>query len=348
MFGLFFPVETRGASLEYSAWLPYWKKASGTPDALIHLNQLAEISPFAFSVNTDGSLKDVMKLSSAPWPELFSRARSQKVKIIPSILWTDRERIYQILSVKNSRQTHIANIVKVVKEGNFDGIDIDYENKKVETKIYFSAFLRELSAELKKEKKLLSCTIEARTPPDSRFLRVPAKVEYVNDYQVINRYCDRVRLMTYDQTTVDVKLNLSKRQGGVLYAPVADRDWVRKVLYLTLQTISAKKISLGVASYGYEFAIVDKGTYFDYQKLRSLSWQTATQLAKDVGAKPFRNRAGEWEFSYIKSGQQRLVVVSDAVAIADKIKIAKANGLRGISLFRLDGESDPAIWAQFK
>ncbi len=35
---------------------------------------------------------------------------------------------------------------------------------------------------------------------------------------------------------------------------------------------------------------------------------------------------------------------SDAVAIKDKVDLAKRLGIRGVSIFKIDGGADPAMW----
>lgn len=358
--GLFFlPTSSFGAQtkLEYSAWLPYWRKASSTADILPHLGSFAEVSPFSYSVKSDGTLVDTLKIKTEPWPSFFALARTKKVKIVPSILWTDKEAMHKVLRTYTLRVAHEKAIMKEVTENNFDGIDIDYENKKAETRKYFSYFLQEISTQLHKKGKILACTIEPRTPLDSRFTKVPKDIAYANDYIEINAYCDRVRIMAYDQMSVDLLLNTGKG-NSLTYAPVADAEWVKKVIKLALNVIRPSKVVIGVPTYGYEFRVTSDGKWFNYERLRSLNHTDAVALAEKVGATPSRNSAGEMSFVYYSPNDMatttssstplikpiRLVWWSDASAISDKIVLAQSLGIRGIAIFKIDGGEDPRLW----
>lgn len=347
LLGFVFSAQAATQKMTYIAWVPYWSKTAAVPETIAHLDQLTEISPFAYSVSATGTLIDTMKVGQEPWPALFKAARAKKVKILPSILWTDGVSINAVLSNKATRESHIKAILKTVADNKYDGIDIDYENKFASTSASFSIFITDLSKQLHAKNKFLACTIESRTPPTSKYLVVPTVIEYANDFKVLNNYCDEVRLMTYDQGTADIKLNNLKRRGG-LYMPVADIDWVRKVMWLAEETINPQKLVLGVANYGYEYEITDKKAYYDYKKLRSLSYQNAIELANKVKAKIIRNSAGELSFTYASSSSSRLVWLSDSRAIADKVNTAKAFGMRGVALFRVDGLSDPFLWSVLK
>src|SRR5205085_1467678 len=95
------------------------------------------------------------------------------------------------------------DITALVMANNFDGIDIDFEAKLTQTRPYFSTFLKGLYQRM--GKKWVYCTIESRTPVSSRYPdgNVPADAtDYANDYVAINRYCDRVQIMAYDQGSV--------------------------------------------------------------------------------------------------------------------------------------------------
>ncbi len=337
------------AKLVYAGWMPYWKKASGTPEAIAHIATFSELSPFAYEMEDDGTIGDSMKLAAAPWTDLMPVAKANNVKIIPSILWIHGNAIYATLSATSSRLNHEDDIVSMVNRNDFAGIDIDYENKLLATKYYFSKFIKELSVKLHAHKKIFVCTIEARTPPSSLFRVLPAKIEHVNDYVIINKYCDEVRIMTYDQTTADIKLNDSKGTRE-LYAPVADTDWVKKVIKEAMKTISKKKIMLGVATYGYEYSVDMSTATSTYSRIGAVSDAYARALAQSQGVNlsGSHNAAGELSFNYSKDGVTRYVSWSDANAVAEKVKLAKKLGIKGVAIFKIDGGADPAIWDVLK
>lgn len=340
------------SDLEYSGWIPYWKAADGAKDARKNLSKLDEINPFAYSVKTDGTLSDTMKLDKSHWKNLFKDARKKDVTIVPTVMWSDSNNIHRVLGDPTLRANHIESIVEAVEENDFDGIDIDYENKLAETKDYYSIFLKELSVAL--GDKALHCTIESRTPLDSRYTNPPATVAYANDFVEINKYCDRVRIMMYDQSTIDQKLN--KAEAGKPYMPLSDVRWVEKAARLAMEDIDADKIVLAVPTYGYEYKLTknSNGTY-TYDRQWSLNPKYATDTAKKFKVKPTRNSAGEMSFEYNANAKKkkseadnRLVWWSDAGAVADKVALAKELGLAGVAIFKIDGGEDKNIWKVLK
>ncbi len=345
-----------------SGWIPYWKEGAAT-SSIPYLNKLSAVSPFSYTVKSDGTLSNPMKTDNPEWVSLFTEARKHGVKIYPSILWTDKNQMESILSYKKKRGAHIDAIVQEVRAQNWDGIDIDYEGKLAETRDGYSRFVTELGAALKKDKKKLICTIEARTPIDSRYSKVTkellAKIEYANDYKAIGKACDEVRVMAYDQSTDD--LQLMTKYTNTLYKPIADIDWVKKVLTLSMQDIPAKKIHLGVATYGYKYEIKAQPSFSSSStsptitRVGAMNYFYADELAKSLHITPTRNQAGELSFTYSTTTMEKgittprtyLVWYSDSVAIADKVRIAKLYKLGGVSIFKLDGAYDPNLFTIF-
>lgn len=363
--------------LHFSGWIPYWSGSKGIKDARSHLRELDEINPFGYSVKNDGSLNDLMKIKKSTWQKLIKDARKKGVKVIPTVMWSNTEEIHRILSNADLREAHLEAIVREVRRGKFDGIDIDYEGKLAETKDYFSLFLTELKEAL--GNKTLSCTIEARTPPASLYQIIPAELKYANDYQVISQVCDIVKIMTYDQRRADLQLN--KQKTNTPYVPVADVDWVRKVIEFTAQSIPKNKLMIGVATYGYEYEVVTSPHWYQsYNKIWSLNPNYGWETAAKQDLEPTRNNAGELSYSYLLSGSpwqaiknipvargtaaaikvaaQALIYAnntgqtltfnyvtwSDAEAIRQKIELAKELGVRGIAIFKIDGGEDQGLW----
>lgn len=341
------------APFEISGWIPYWRSATGTQEFLNHIDTFKEINPFAYTVKSDGTLADQMNLDAEPWPSLIALLRLKQIRIIPTVMWSDGAQIDRVLRNPELRANHIRAIVSSVRQNGFDGIDIDYEDKRADTRTYFSLFLKELYAAM--GNKWVQCTIEARTPPDSlRDSRDATTPEYANDYPSLNRYCDRVRIMAYDQASVDRKLTTTI-DGP--YIPVADPRWVEKVLTLAEKDISKKKLMLGVATYGYEYKVTPLTSGYAYDLQWAFNPVYATDLAASLGKTPERNSAGEISFSYKPAGNTagaaldssfNILWWSDASAIADKIALAKRHGIRGVSVFKIDGGADQNIWTVLK
>lgn len=351
-------------TFDKAVWIPYWRKTEGASTTLANLDKLTQISPFAFELQTDGTIKNVLKIEEEPWTTLIAEAKKKKVKVYPSILSyphneTEKELQYLLLAQKKKRQAHVKEIVNLVKKNKFDGIDIDYEAKIAETRPYFSAFLTELGTSLHKNKKQLICTIEARTPPESRYAttskEILSKVEYANDYKVIGKVCDQVRIMAYDQSSDDAEMT-NQKSAVDTYKPVADLDWIKKVTTFAMWQIPAKKIILGVPTYGYKYEIIPatQTASTSYSRIGSMNFNYADELAKSLNITPIRNNAGEVSFTYatstdiegnpLGSTKQYLVWYSDATAIADKIRIAKLYKLGGVAVFKVDGGNDPKLW----
>jgi spore germination protein YaaH len=375
--------------LEISGWVPYWRSATGTKEALDNLSVFQEINPFGYTVKTNGTLFDAMKVSEEPWASFVATAKAKKIRVVPTVMWSNGTAIHKILSNTKTRIALEDEIVATVKKNGFDGIDIDFEGKLAETKPYFSTFLKGLY--MRMGNKWVMCTIEARTPLDSRYDTIPKGIEYANDFVAINKYCDRVRFMAYDQGAIDVKLN--REANGQPYVPIADTRWVEKTIKEALKTIPAKKISIGVATYGYEYEVVPLSEYgYRYKMKWAFNPRYATELASTLGVTPQRNAAGELSFTYnpnatteliheqasstieavspvgnnqlaalgmmsgtirnpatstqttIKKETTHIVWWSDSQAIQDKIDLAKKLGVRGISIFKVDGGADPKLW----
>ncbi len=370
---------------EVTGWIPYWRVATGTADTLPHLDALTEVNPFVYTVRADGTLVDNGALNygsgidTEPWLSFIAAAKEKKVRVIPTIMSSGGENLHKILSNTKRRIALENRIAALVKEKGYDGIDIDFEGKYAKDKDFFSSFLYGLMVRLPKSA-MLMCTIESRTPLADQYWGTtppPDAGKYANDLKKINKYCDRVRVMTYDQQGIDQKLTKGAAERGELYGPVADIAWVEKSIKFMLKDISKSKLLIGVPTYGYEYVVTAyEGKEYVYDMLWTFNPRYATDLAAQYGITPERNGAGEMSFTYMNNlptstpptvlGPNsaflaalaatayadtnkshvdfRLVDWPDAQSMQQKIDLAKRLGVRGISIFKLDGGQDPAIW----
>ena len=394
--GLFlFPLSASAAAtkFEVTGWIPWWRSATGTADTLMHLDALTEVNPFVYTLRSDGTLLDNGALDKEPWVSFIAAAKVKKVRVIPTIMTGSGDVLHGILSNTKKRIALEDRIVALVKEKGFDGIDIDFEGKKAEDRVFFSTFLKGLYQRM--GKKWVMCTIETRIPNADRYYGTsvpPDAGKFANDLKEINKYCDRVRIMAYDQQNIDLKLAAQYASSSQLYAPVGDPAWIEKVIRLMSKDIKKSKILIGVPTYGYEYDVTAyANNSYVYDILWTFNPGYAIPLSAQYGITPQRAPWGEMAFTYIptsaptgstastRSGQAsspqatpptsfntpalaasaaaamiatavntnrtfRYVVWPDAQSIQQRIDLAKRLGVRGISIFKLDGGQDPAIW----
>jgi len=136
---------TSASTFSYGVWLPFWKAQDGAQDVSLNLDKLSEVSPFSYEIGSAGKIIDDAKINNGSWDAWFSSAHELKVKIIPTIAWFDGTGMYNLLSNTKSRQAHEDAIAALAKSQQFDGIDIDYENKFSKT-IFFTFYSRACDA----------------------------------------------------------------------------------------------------------------------------------------------------------------------------------------------------------
>jgi len=368
-------------AFETSGWLPYWRISSSTLDVTPHLSQLTSAMPFGYTMTSDGKLQDTAQIDAGTWDAFIAAAKAAHTRVVPTVMWGDGAAIGAVLSDSAKRTALEDEIVGAVKKHDFDGIDIDFEAKQASTINYFSTFLQELYAKM--GKKWVYCTVESRMPLEDRYLTgttIPDDAtEYANDYIAMNKYCDRVEVMAYDQGTVDHRLNPVR---SAPYAPVADPGWVEDVVRLAAQTISRNKLIIGIPTYGYEYSVIPQGNgTFKYTRLWPFNPKYATDLAAQLGIVPQRTSASEIGFTYdpnkvatqkpddtdeVETQQQSTPTTSvtlnlgsqlgggntpfnyvtwdNAQAIQEKINLAKELHVRGVAFFSLNGGEDQGMW----
>jgi GH18 family chitinase len=381
LFWVLFPSLVKAASPEVGGWVPYWTSESGVESVIDNMDDIDILYPFVYEIAGGGDIVTKVDLDRGVWEDLLDEADDQRVEVIPTIAWFDGEGIHAVLSDRRARNNLIDDIEDLVDDNNYDGINIDFENKWAETIDDYSRFLKDLNRALGRD--TLTCTVEARMRPEHRWRDVPDKIEYANDYEAINEHCDVVELMTYDQQRADLYFN--DKRKGLPYNPVADIDWVEHVLEFALEDIDADKILLGIPTYGRAYDVtVASEWYKGYTPVASVDHSRAVVLANDIYNVPIgRTDGGEAVITYFPEDSVwkvldqlptpegtpkgyeaaakallvatianieipvRMLTWGDAKAAKDKLDLAEEYDLKGTVFFKFDGEEDPDIWKLF-
>ncbi len=377
---LLVPAVAQAAEQEVGVWVPWFGGEEAPKSALENIEDIDVLYPFTFEVTANGIPVNKVDFSDQEWKELFAEARERDIPIIPTIAWFDGAAMDQVLGNESWRSIHVQLIALYARLYDVDGINIDYEQKQASTKDDFSLFLAELNKAL--GTKTLTCTVEARMSPERRYKDVPAVIEYANDYKAMNKHCDVIEIMAYDQQRADIVLN--KERQGVPYMPVADVEWVEDVVELALKDFDKDKVMLGVATYGRAWDVtVAVDWYKDYTKVATLNNPRIQELSKKYDSPIGRSEGGEAVITYFPEDSVwkifnqlptpkgtpkgfeaaakalmvatiadielpvRFITWSDAKAIEDKVELAEKYGLKGVAVFKVDGEEDEDMWDLF-
>ena len=323
-------------------WLPYWKKSEGAAALLRHLELFEQVSPFCYRVREDGTLRDMARIEEAPWPELRRAAAGHDMAVIPTLVWFQARERAAVLGDTATRQAHVERIAELARRGDFTGVDIDYEGKTVPERDDFSRFLTELSSRLREQGRQLSCTVEPRTsdqPP--RGVTGKKASPWANDYQVLGEVCDQVRIMAYDRWSIEAAGRVG---AGPRLPSHAGLQWVEEVVQYSVSRIDRKKLHLGIATYGWEFDERKGAGQPVYRRVRARSYTDLDERVRSGKAGRARGPSGEL---LVRNGN-KLVLMPDARAIADRVDLARRHGLRGGVLFKMDGQEDPRMWRVLK
>jgi len=302
---------------QVGVWLVWWDQDEGFETLQDNASLITSVKPFWYQVAEDGSIE---KYSGAEDEEIISFAKEHEIEIVPVISNNHQpELVEPIISNKELTQTHIQNIVNLVKVKGYDGIEIDYESLKASDRKDFSAFIRSLAEAIHGEGKTLSIAVHAKTEEPGSWDGPQAQ-----DWKVLGSVCDQVKVMTYD-------FHWSTSEAGA----IAPLSWVERVAKFAVSEIPKEKVYLGVPFYGYDWV---------GKQAEGPTWEDTQELITRYKATPKRDSASkELYFSYRKEGEKHIVWFNDAVSVGAKLDLVKKYQLAGIGIWRI-GQEDSEIW----
>ena len=274
-----------------------------------------EVNFVWYTLHEDGKI-DGSVLSS----QALAAARQAGLRVVPTIANSgfDRDIVLQVIGDPAARARHVQELVALVEENGYDGLDVDYESLTAADREVFSLFIEQLAGALHDNGRILSIAVHAKTD-DAGTWGGPA----AQDWRRLGAVVDEFKIMTYDY-----------HYAGGEAGPIAPLEWVDQVLDYAATVVPPELTWVGVHFYGYDW-LGNAG--------EGLEWQQIVKRAAQNDAQVQRDEPGEAWFTY--DGGRHTVYFTDAQALDERLAylMERHPRLAGAAIWRLGGE-DPRNW----
>jgi spore germination protein len=230
--------------------------------------------------------------------------------------------VTRILNDPSVRTAHVRHLVELALQKEYVGIEVDYENAvRRADREPFTRFCYELSHALTAAGKRLSVTVHPKSSEPGKEAR-----QVIQDWRAIGAVAHEVRIMMYDY---------SPDRGQASQSPL---PWWERQAEFAVSQVSADKIMMGAPSYGYHWAGAQT-------PVEDLEWRSIEALRRRERADRVRDPStGSLHVTYRSGARRHDIWYEDARGLAERARIVRAYGMRGLFVWRLGGE-DPRTWA---
>lgn len=277
------------------------------------LPYLSELSVFSYGFTPEGELVPPMI------DDVWMVNRALQYGTLPILTLTpfgedgnfNNNLISAIVRNPESRDILIENLLTVMGEKSYGGLDIDFEYIKAEDRDFFTEFVRVCTERMHTAGFQVSVALAPKTSAEQTGLLYEGK-----DYKALGEIADHVLVMTYE--------------WRYTYGPpmaVAPLNMVRRVLKYAVTEIPPEKISMGIPNYGYDWPLpYERGV----TRARTIGNVEAVRIAIEQGAEiMFDEIAQSPYFNYELDGVMHEVWFEDVRSLLQKFNLIKEFGLRG-------------------
>lgn len=260
--------------------------------------------------------------------DLVAAARERDLNIFATVTNTkdasgsfSRSVAAAILASPELRRRLIDNLVTLVEDKGYDGIDLDWEALKAADRERFSSFVEELAAALHAKHRFLSIAVTPKTSEPGQWDN-----QIFADWDRIGKAVDEFKIMTYSYS--------GSWSGPGPQVPLA---WLDRVLSFAESKVPARKISMGVPFYGFDW---HGGAVSTVSAHRGAALAASYHVA--IGRDPASQEA---TLSFTDKGVTHEVFFQDETAIAAKLAQLRARHpqIAGISIWVMSLE-DAGFW----
>ncbi len=273
-----------------------------------YLPVLTGIIPFWYTIHRTGSI------SGQTNPEVLQLAEKHNLWTFALVENMQGQTVFgPLLNNADARQRAIDNMLTLVEDNGYDGVNLDWEGIAPSERAAFTSFVQQLAQVFHRHGYYVTLSVPAETSNNPLNSWTGAY-----DYRSLGQSADLLMIMAYDE-----------HWAGGSPGPIASPAWVQSVLNYAISVIRPSKIILGIPGYGYDWG--GAGTV-------ALSYGQAESLKSQFGVTGSSNH-----FEYVQSGQIHTVWFENTASFLSKINLVTGYELRGIALWRI-GIEDPKIW----
>jgi spore germination protein YaaH len=296
-----------------------------------NFTKISLVCPQWLSVNETGDLESTVDSSVVDW------AAKKGVLLMPILV--NRKFLpaaaHSVLGDEAIQSKLIEQVLEMARANHFFGIQFDFENIPDDDRDRYSQLIRNAAKEFRRDHLKVSVAVVPpfAPPPAVSPWAPPATMGWITnphsaayDYHRLADVAFFISLMTYDEYA-------SPEQPG----PIAGAPWVEACLLKTLESVSAKKLLLGVPLYYREWSgkSIQEGSIQEAQALAA-KWKAPIEIDSDQK---------EAFFNFNDGSQQHLVWFQDVRSLHDCLDLVNRFHLAGFSAWRL-GFEDPKAWEE--
>jgi len=269
--------------------LPLWMTIDSSADTLV--------------VNNDIRGQEIIKASGVPVVAVLSNFAGDDFN--GAIL-------HRVLNDNNKKARLVNDIIKVLQQNHFAGVNIDFEELQETSDETLISFMKELYERMH----ALHLLVTQDVSP------------FNNDYNIkeLAKYNDYIFLMAYDEYS-------STSEPG----PISSQKWIEAALAEAVKQIDPDKLVLAIAGYGYDWPKGSKGTDVTYAEALSIASESDAKVTFDTATYNLN-------FHYTdENNTEHTVWFTDAATNYNTMRFAAEYEVGGVALWRL-GSADSRLW----
>lgn len=273
-----------------------------------YLPFLSGIIPFWYTIEANGTITGQTN------PAVLKIAREHNLWTFALVENMAGQSVFgPLLNSAQASNRAIENMLTLVEDNGFDGVNLDWEGIAPGEQNAFTSFVQRLAQVFHQHGYYVTLSLPAETSYQPQNSWTGAY-----NYAALAKSADLLMIMAYDE-----------HYAGGAPGPIASPSWVQSVLNYTISVVPPRKVILGIPGYGYDWG--GSGAV-------ALSYGQAQGLEEQ-----YTHQSGQNHFVYVQDGQTHSVWFEDTQSLLSKINLVSGYELRGIALWRL-GIEDPKIW----